>query len=169
MLRFARKPGKLFKNFNLNLVINEKNTQRRFHLKQISKRYFSKPSEYTEGQKELNNFENINDPKISWKDYSKIFSKITKTRLSVMNAGMVAIGYQMVSSDPYHTFLIFGTSFMTSCVLQAMGQVYEIQKDAKMKRTANRPLVTGKISPKSVSLVSFITFIWYFVNFFYDL
>ncbi|MGE0632140.1 MAG: heme o synthase [Pseudobdellovibrionaceae bacterium] len=59
-----------------------------------------------------------------------------------------ALGFQIETPFSFSQFLsmLFGMYFLSSGSL-ALNQVQEREIDMKMKRTANRPLVTGKITP----------------------
>jgi heme O synthase-like polyprenyltransferase len=45
---------------------------------------------------------------------------------------------------------IFSSSLVISCSLQAMGQVYEKDLDARMMRTSNRPMVKNRFGSGNV-------------------
>ena len=163
MLRCFQKLGNRFKLTNTHKFSFQ--TFKTFNVEKfpIRKTYFStsKDSGIQERELNLKNESQVNQPQqiFSRKEYFQMFNKITKSRLSAMNALMVSLGYLAVDLNFVNSGLIFGTSFMTSCVLQAMGQVYEVDKDSEMKRTSNRPIVTGQINPRTVSMLSLFTYL----------
>jgi protoheme IX farnesyltransferase len=83
-------------------------------------------------------------------------SQLTKPRITVMVAVTAFIGYQLgmasMTLDLVLLATLIGTSLscMGACVLN---QVIERDTDAKMKRTADRPIAAGRMSPATGSLI----------------
>lgn len=78
-----------------------------------------------------------------------LFWKLSKGKLTVWVSISAMPGYLLAAPaalDPFvFTSLACGT-FLTSASAQTMNQLIEVDKDAKMHRTAMRPLPTGQLS-----------------------
>lgn len=91
---------------------------------------------------------------VSFQNFYKNINSITKFRLSVMNASMVLMGYSFVNISLLPSSLIFTSSLMTSCALQAIGQVKEQHIDSLMKRTSNRQHIISQLTPSYINYTS---------------
>jgi protoheme IX farnesyltransferase len=80
----------------------------------------------------------------SWRD----FVQLTKPRITLMVGVTTAVGFLLASQDGIswlvllHTVL--GTAFLGSGA-STLNQVLEVDADARMRRTANRPLPAGRM------------------------
>jgi len=86
-------------------------------------------------------------PKATLGDYLAL----TKPRLSLMSVLTALIGY--VAARPPWIFLEFASLIVGTCLaaagVAALNQWLEADTDARMRRTATRPIPTGKIPPGS--------------------
>lgn len=80
-----------------------------------------------------------------WADYMTL----AKIRLTGLVMATAAVGFVLGSGDriawPAMFFMLIGT-LGASAAASAFNQVIEIQRDARMTRTRNRPLPTGRVS-----------------------
>src|SRR5215207_1958403 len=86
-------------------------------------------------------------PKARFSDYVEL----TKPRLSLLSVLTALIGYLAARPAPNGTklfFVVIGTSLAAGGVA-ALNQWLEYETDAKMKRTADRPIPTGKVATGS--------------------
>jgi protoheme IX farnesyltransferase len=88
-------------------------------------------------------------PRANWRHYLEL----TKPRLSLLSVVTALVGY--LAAVPYSIwdwkrtlFLAFGTAFCAGGVA-ALNMWMEIDTDAKMQRTAGRPLPAGRVQPGS--------------------
>ncbi len=79
------------------------------------------------------------------------WKQLSKFRLSLLVASTASAGYVLGSDDRIHwgglAFTSLGT-FLTAAAANTCNQVYEIANDARMKRTSNRPLPQGRVTPR---------------------
>ena len=83
----------------------------------------------------------------SFRDYLEL----TKPRLSLLSVLTALVGYlaaRPVANAPKLAFLVLGTSLAAGGVA-ALNQWMESDTDAQMKRTADRPIPTGKVASGS--------------------
>jgi len=92
----------------------------------------------------------------TWRDYLEL----TKPRLSLMSVITAMIGY--LAAVPYSyvdwqrtLLVVIGTALCAGGVA-ALNMWMESDTDAKMKRTASRPLVTGVIQPGSAFVLGWL-------------
>jgi protoheme IX farnesyltransferase len=89
----------------------------------------------------------------------KTYYQLTKPGIIYGNAITAAAGFFLASKGHINLVLflamIFGLSFIigSSC---AFNNVYDAEIDAKMERTKNRPIVTGRISKKNAVIFAVI-------------
>lgn len=80
--------------------------------------------------------------------YTKAALELSKARLSALVVSTTTFGYLAAAPTPfsYSTLVAasLGTGLCSSCA-STLNQIYERDRDAKMKRTANRPLVKQDI------------------------
>ncbi len=79
------------------------------------------------------------------------YLELTKPRLSLLSVLTTMVGY--FATRPAHNpskliFVLIGTSLAAGGVA-ALNQLFERETDAKMKRTADRPIPTGKVATGS--------------------
>ena len=85
-------------------------------------------------------------PKALWKDL-KI---LTKSGITIMVVVSAAVGILLASREPIPLWLWFHTLFGTGLVSagsSALNQVVERDLDARMNRTAQRPIPSGRVHP----------------------
>ena len=85
-----------------------------------------------------------------------IWSEIFKARLSALVLLTTAVGFHMGSRDPMDYALLAQTLFGTALLAAgaaALNQYLEREYDARMPRTAHRPLPTGEVRPRTVLVV----------------
>ena len=96
----------------------------------------------------------------------KHYVTILKLRLSLLVLVTTYLGFYLgIRSQDHYVFindelfrlfyLLIGT-FLTSSGSIVLNQVIEREHDAKMKRTQNRPIPTGKISWKNATIYGFL-------------
>jgi protoheme IX farnesyltransferase len=92
----------------------------------------------------------------NWRHYLEL----TKPRLSLMSVITAMIGY--LAAVPYsyvdwqRTLLVVTGTALCAGGVAALNMWMESDTDAKMKRTANRPIVTGVIPPGSAFVVGWL-------------
>ncbi len=93
---------------------------------------------------------------LSW---IKILEELGKVRISLPIAISALTGYALKTNlfDGQAWMLMTGV-FLMSCSSGAINHLQEYQTDALMPRTKNRPIPSGKISPKGAFWVSFSFF-----------
>lgn len=77
------------------------------------------------------------------------FSELTKPRITLMVVMTTAAGFLLTASAPWDWVLLLNTLLGTALVASGastLNQVIEKRTDARMKRTANRPIPTGRLS-----------------------
>lgn len=88
-----------------------------------------------------------NDTKITAMEYAKSVSELSKARLSALVVSTTSFGY-LAAAVPinYTTFLAasLGTALCSSSA-STLNQIFEHDRDKRMKRTAQRPLVTKRV------------------------
>ena len=80
-------------------------------------------------------------------DYIKAFSELSKARLSALVVATSTFGYFAAAAPiSYNTLAAasLGTALCSSSA-STLNQIYEQDRDARMKRTSQRPLVTKKV------------------------
>ncbi len=91
----------------------------------------------------------MNNPSISISQKSAAYVELLKPRLSTLVAFSSGFGYALGANTAFDiwtlVFLSFG-GILVSGASVTLNQVFEVEYDAMMKRTMNRPLPTGKIT-----------------------
>ncbi|KAB2674383.1 MAG: protoheme IX farnesyltransferase [Verrucomicrobia bacterium] len=85
-----------------------------------------------------------------------IWSELFKARLSALVLLTTAVGFHLGSRDPMDYRLLVETLLGTSLLAAgaaALNQYLEREHDARMPRTAHRPLPTGEVQPRTVLVV----------------
>ena len=75
---------------------------------------------------------------------------LTKARLSFLVIATTLVGYVLASGDGFDWIRLLHTIFGSSLAAFGAGvfnQLMEIDQDAKMRRTSDRPLPAGRIPP----------------------
>lgn len=91
------------------------------------------------------------------RDFIRDFSELTKARLTMLVLLTTLAGYFLGSGEIldgarlFHTLL--GTAMLAGAA-SALNQYLEREADAKMRRTQNRPLVTGRLAADEVVVLS---------------
>lgn len=88
-------------------------------------------------------------------DYLKTVSELSKARLSALVVSTSTFGFLAAGVEPLCYSTLAAASLGTAlCASSAatLNQIFEIDRDTKMKRTRNRPLVTGKIATPNSAL-----------------
>jgi protoheme IX farnesyltransferase len=79
--------------------------------------------------------------------------EVTKPRLVLLVLWTVTVGFLLASPGPLDLFLLVKTFLGTALIAggaMALNQFLERDVDAKMKRTENRPLPSGRVAPEPV-------------------
>lgn len=85
-----------------------------------------------------------------------MFSELIKARLTLLVLLTTLVGYYLGSDSPVDYLRMVHTLFGTALVAagaSALNQLIEREHDARMRRTENRPLPSGRITPNSVLLL----------------
>lgn len=83
------------------------------------------------------------------------FSELTKPRITLMVVLTTAAGYMLTATAPWDWLLLLNTLLGTAMVASGastLNQVIEKRTDSQMKRTANRPIPTGRLSTQEALL-----------------
>ncbi len=97
----------------------------------------------------------LNPNAISEKSWFAVFADLTKARLTALVLVTTLVGYYLGWRGPMNFLLMFHTLFGTALVASgaaALNQLLEREYDAKMTRTQNRPLPSGRLQPTTVAL-----------------
>ena len=85
-----------------------------------------------------------------------VFSDLVKARLTALVLITTLVGFYAGSSSPvnYWTMLhaLLGTALL-ACGASALNQLLERKLDARMRRTEDRPLPSGRLSPDAVLII----------------
>ncbi len=80
----------------------------------------------------------------------KEYFELTKPRLTLFSVTTALLGFYLGSVSKIH-WLDFWNTFLSACLIggggNALNQYWEHDIDAKMNRTKNRPIPSGKITP----------------------
>ncbi|HEX4122454.1 MAG TPA: heme o synthase [Verrucomicrobiae bacterium] len=85
-----------------------------------------------------------------------ILSELFKMRLTVLVLLTTLVGFYLGSRGPISWALMFHTMFGTALLASgaaALNQLIEREHDAKMRRTQDRPLPSGRLTPESVLII----------------
>jgi len=98
----------------------------------------------------------LNPAAISEKSWSAVFADLTKARLTTLVLLTTFVGFYLGwQHGPLNYLLMFHTLLGTGLVAAgaaALNQFLERDYDAKMRRTQNRPLPSGRLQPTTVML-----------------
>jgi heme o synthase len=82
-----------------------------------------------------------------------VFSELLKPRLTALVLMTTLVGFYLGFPGPMNRWLMFHTLLGTALVAggaAALNQLLEREHDAKMRRTASRPLPSGRMQPRTV-------------------
>ncbi|HEV2693447.1 MAG TPA: heme o synthase [Verrucomicrobiae bacterium] len=91
----------------------------------------------------------------SEKSWTAVFADLTKARLTMLVLLTTLVGYYLGWRGTMNYLLMFHTLFGTALVASgaaALNQLLEREHDAKMRRTASRPLPSGRLQPTTVAI-----------------
>jgi protoheme IX farnesyltransferase len=94
------------------------------------------------------------------KSWSAVFSDLVKARLTTLVLLTTAVGFYVGWRGAMNFALMFNTLAATSLVAagaSALNQLLEREYDAKMRRTQNRPLPSGRLQPTTVAIFGGVT------------
>ena len=94
------------------------------------------------------------------KGWAAVFADLTKARLTTLVLLTTLVGFYLGWHGPMDYLLMFNALAATSLVASgasALNQLLEREYDAKMPRTQNRPLPSGRLQPTTVMLFGGIT------------
>jgi heme o synthase len=89
-----------------------------------------------------------------------IYAELFKARLTFLVLLTTLVGFYVGSSSRLDYILMFNALAGTALVASgasALNQLWERQHDAKMRRTADRPLPSGRLQPQTVLAIGCIT------------
>jgi heme o synthase len=94
------------------------------------------------------------------KGWAAVFADLTKARLTALVLLTTLVGFYLGWHGPMNYWLMFNALAGTALVASgasALNQLLEREYDAKMPRTRNRPLPSGRLQPTTVMLFGGIT------------
>ena len=94
------------------------------------------------------------------KSWAAVFADLTKARLTSLVLLTTLVGFYLGWQGAMDYLLMFNTLAATALVASgasALNQLLEREYDAKMRRTQNRPLPSGRLQPTTVMLFGGIT------------
>ena len=89
------------------------------------------------------------------KSWTAVFSDLVKARLTTLVLLTTAVGFYIGETGTINWFLFFNTLAATGLVAMgasALNQLLEREYDAKMRRTQDRPLPSGRLQPTTVAI-----------------
>lgn len=92
---------------------------------------------------------------VSEKSLTAVFSDLVKARLTTLVLLTTAVGFYAGWRGPMDFILFFNTLAGTALVAggaAALNQLLEREHDAKMRRTQDRPLPSGRLQPTTVAI-----------------
>ncbi len=90
------------------------------------------------------------------KSWAAVLADLVKARLTLLVLLTTAVGFYLGERTPVRALLMFHTLFGTALVAAgaaALNQLLEREYDARMRRTATRPLPSGRLQPTTVALI----------------
>ena len=96
----------------------------------------------------------------SEKNWTAIFSDLVKARLTTLVLLTTAVGFYIGEQGAMNWILFINSIAGTALVAggaAALNQLLERDYDAKMRRTQNRPLPSGKLQPSTVAIFGGVT------------
>src|SRR5688500_18355107 len=90
------------------------------------------------------------------KSTAAVFSELVKARLTALVLITTLVGFYAGSSAPLNYWKMFhallGTALL-ACGAAALNQLLERKLDARMRRTEDRPLPSGRLTPDAVLVI----------------
>lgn len=89
------------------------------------------------------------------KSWAAVFSDLVKARLTTLVLLTTAVGFYVGERGAMNFILFFNALAATALVASgasALNQLLEREHDAKMRRTQNRPLPSGRLQPTTVAI-----------------
>ena len=86
----------------------------------------------------------------SFKHWAKIYAELSKARLSALVVATTTTGFLMAGTPVDWTACaaVSAGTTLAACSAATWNQIFETRTDGLMKRTRNRPLPSGRISPR---------------------
>jgi protoheme IX farnesyltransferase len=97
----------------------------------------------------------LNSTAVSEKSWASVFADLVKARLTALVLLTTFVGFYLGETGGMNYLLMFHTLFGTALVASgaaALNQLLEREYDAKMRRTASRPLPSGRLQPATVAI-----------------
>src|ERR1700744_749819 len=89
------------------------------------------------------------------KSWAAVFADLIKARLTTLVLLTTLVGFYLGETGRVNYLLMFHTLLGTTLVAAgaaALNQLLEREHDAKMRRTASRPLPSGRMQPATVAI-----------------
>jgi heme o synthase len=97
--------------------------------------------------------ESLNEVIVAEKSWAAVYADLIKARLTFLVVLTTLVGFYLGSATPVDYWLmlhaVLGTALVASGA-SALNQLLEREHDAKMRRTKNRPLPSGRLQPATV-------------------
>src|SRR3954471_7954446 len=97
--------------------------------------------------------ESLNEVIVAEKGWAAVYADLIKARLTFLVVLTTLVGFYLGSGSPVNYWLmlhaVLGTAMVASGA-SALNQLLEREHDAKMRRTKNRPLPSGRLQPTTV-------------------
>ncbi len=97
--------------------------------------------------------ETLNEAPVAEKGWVAVYADLIKARLTLLVVLTTLVGFYLGYRGPMNYFLmlhaVLGTAMVASGAA-ALNQLLEREHDAKMRRTKNRPLPSGRLQPTTV-------------------
>jgi heme o synthase len=97
--------------------------------------------------------ESLNEVVAAEKGWAAVYADLIKARLTFLVVLTTLVGFYLGSPSPVNYWLMFHAVLGTALVASgasALNQLLEREHDAKMRRTKNRPLPSGRLQPTTV-------------------
>src|ERR1022692_4563143 len=97
----------------------------------------------------------INATLVAEKSWPAVFADLVKARLTALGLLTTFVGFYLGERGSVNFLLMFHALFGTALVASgaaALNQLLEREYDAKMRRTASRPLPSGRLQPTTVAI-----------------
>ncbi|HXT12217.1 MAG TPA: heme o synthase [Candidatus Angelobacter sp.] len=102
----------------------------------------------------------LNEVNPAEKGWVAVYADLIKARLTFLVVLTTLVGFYLASPGPVNYLLMFHAVFGTALVASgaaALNQLIEREHDAKMRRTKNRPLPSGRLQPTTVMVFGGVT------------